>query len=300
MDDSATGTPQLRPMGVTELIDATVTLYRNNFVLFAGVVAVLAIPQTILSMIFVSLLPTTSTINGAATTFTTAAQTYSVAASRGTGTGLVGAVFTVFIMGALAQACAARYLGRSETVVGAYTDTGVGAFARLLLALLLGVVAVVVFVGAVALLTVLAVTVGGGSVPLILLAILLGVLGLVLGSYVTPHLYLVPQVIVLEGRGIVASVRRSWFLVHGSYWHVVGLVFLVELMVGIVSGIIGGVVTLLTLGHPVVATGATGVLGILLQPVSLGAFTLLYFDQRIRREGFDLEYAAGNMALSSR
>jgi hypothetical protein len=116
--------------------------------------------------------------------------------------------------------------------------------------------------------------------------------------YIVPHLYLVPQVIVLERRGVVDSIRRSWFLVRGFYWHVVGLVFLVSLMVGVVSLIIAGVVAVVTLGNPVLQTGLTGIIGLLLQPISLGATTLLYFDQRVRKEGFDLEYAAGHMALS--
>lgn len=304
MDDSATGIRQMRPMGVTEMIDATFTLYRNNFALFAGVIAILAIPQTILNMIFVSQLPSTTTVLNSSsptttTTFNDVAQTYSTAAIQGTGTGLIGAVFSVLIMGALTQAMAARYLGRSETILGAYTDTGVASFVRIFLALLLGIVAFIVAIAVVVLLIVFAVTVGGGSVPLILLAVLLSIAAVVLGAYIAPHFYLVPQVIVLERRGVFASVRRSWFLIHGSYWHVVGLVFLVELMVGILSAIISGVVGLVTLTNLVLGTGVNGVLGIILQPISLGVFTLLYFDQRVRKEGFDLEYAAEQMALSS-
>lgn len=304
MDDSVPSIRQLRPLSVTELIDATVTLYRNNFALFAGVVALLAVPQTILSMIYVSLLPsTTATATFNTATSTTASfdfsQAYGAAAARSTGTGVIGAIFTVLITGALAQAVAARHLGRSETVLGAYTHIGVAPFVRLFLVLILGIAALVALVVLVVLLIILGVTTGGGSPAIILLGILLGLVAILLSSYVTPHLYLIPQAIVLEGRGVFAAIRRSWFLVHGSYWHVVGLVFLVGLMVAIVSGIISGVVSVATLGNPVLSTGATGVVGLLLQPVSLGAVTLLYFDQRVRKEGFDLEYAAEQMALTS-
>jgi hypothetical protein len=287
-------------MGVTEIIDATVTLYRSNFALLAGVVALLAVPQTILNMIFVSLLPTTTlgTETGTGMELNAAAQTYATAAARGTGTGIIGVIFTVLITGALAQAVSARYLGRDETVLGAYADTGVGAFVRLFLALLLAIVALVALIAIVGILIVLGVVTGGGSPAMVLLGVLVGVAAFVLASYVTPHLYLIPQVIVLEGRGVFESIRRSWFLVHGSYWHVVGLVFLVGLMVGIISGIISGIVSLAALGNPVFITGVNGVVGLLLQPVSLGAVTLLYFDQRVRKEGFDLEYAAEHMALS--
>lgn len=302
MNDSATGPRQLRPMGITELIDATVTLYRENFALFAGVVAVLAIPQTLLSMVYVALLPpfTVTSSGGTIDASNLAGQAYASTAAHSGGTGLIGAIFTVFITGALAHAVAARYLGRPETIPGAYTETGIQPFVRLFLALLLGIAALIVFMIAVGVVIVLAVIGGASATPVaVLLGILIGVLSLVAICYVLPHLYLVPQVIVLERRGVIDSFRRSWFLTHGYYWHVVGLVLLLSLMVGIVSGIISGVVTALTLSNPVLSTGLNGVVSILLQPVSLGAVTILYFDQRVRKEAFDLEYAAGHMAISS-
>lgn len=301
MYDSATGTRHLRAMSVTELIDATVTLYRENFALFAGVVAVLAIPQTILGMIYVALLPgtTTSTATGPIGTYDTATQAYTSAAAHSGGTGLLGVIFTIFITGALAQAVAARYLGDPETILGAYTSTGAQPFVRLFLALLLAIAAIVVLVIAIAVLIFLAVAAGSSVAPAaIILAILAGFGGLFVAVYVVPHLYLVPQIIVLERRGVFASVRRSWFLVHGYFWHVVGLVFLVSLMVGIVSGIIAGVVAVVTAGNLVLETGLSGIIGLLLQPISLGATTLLYFDQRVRKEAFDLEYEAARVALS--
>jgi hypothetical protein len=204
----------------------------------------------------------------------------------------------VLITGALAQAVAARYLGDSETITGAYTSTGVQPFVRLFLALLLAIMAIVVLVVAVILLVILAVAAGSSAMPLaVVLGIVAGLGGLFIAAYVVPHLYLVPQVIVLERLGVLASVRRSWFLVRGYYWHVVGLVFLVSLMVGIVSGIITTAVTLVTLGNPVLQTGLAGIIGLLLQPIALGATTLLYFDQRVRKEAFDLEYEAARAAL---
>jgi hypothetical protein len=301
MNGSATGMRQLRPLSVTELIDATVTLYRENFALFAGVVAVLAIPQTLLSMIYVALLPPFSVSSSGNTldNASTAVNAFSASAAHSGGTGLLGAIFSVFITGALAHAVAARYLGRPETISGAYTETGFQPFLRLFLALLLGIGAFIVFIIAMGLLVLLAVIGGSSATPIaVILGIVVTVIGLVVLCYVVPHFYLVPQVIILERRGVIDSLRRSWFLFHGYYWHVVGLILLLTLMVGIVSGIISGVVTLLTVGNPVLSTALNGVVSILLQPISLGAITLLYFDQRVRKEAFDLEYAAGQMAFT--
>jgi hypothetical protein len=298
MNDLATGAPRLRPRSVAELIDVTFTLYRENFALFAGVVAVLAIPQTILNMIFVALTPEPAGIT-ASTGRTVTVTTFGAMGTHAAGSGVLGVIFTVLITGALAQAVAARYLDRPETIGGAYSETGVGTFVRLFLALLVAAVVGTVAVGLIVLLFVVAAVVAGSLAPLfVIIGVLASIAGLLFALYAGVHLYLVPQVIVLERRGIIAAFRRSWYLVHGYFWHCFGLVILVGLMVGILSSIIGGLVGLVSLGSIILATGLSGILGILLQPISLGAVTLLYFDQRVRKEGFDLEYAAQRQALS--
>ena len=43
--------PTLRPMNLGDILDTTFSLYRQNFALVAGIVAVLTIPETILNLI---------------------------------------------------------------------------------------------------------------------------------------------------------------------------------------------------------------------------------------------------------
>jgi hypothetical protein len=289
----------MRAMSITELIDATFTLYRNNFALFAGIVAVLSIPETIINMIFASQLSSTTPSGIPSNGFTTGF--YAFAANRSGAEGLIGFVFSVFITGALATAVAARFLDRPMTIGDAYLQTGVSSFVRLFLALLVALVVVGVPVGLIFVLFLIVLLTGasiGFPAAMVIPAVLL-VIAVIIGIvYVGTHFYLVPQAIVLEQRGVFASCRRSWFLVHGYFWHVFWLLVLVNLLVSILSSVILQVVTAVAVASPVVATGLSGVLNILLEPISLGVVTLLYFDQRIRKEGFDLEYQAGRMALS--
>jgi hypothetical protein len=295
MEGTATAPRQLRAMGITDLIDATFTLYRNNFALFAGVVAVLTVPQTIINMVIAALTPSTDQLVSAGNfgTATAAFAAYQGAITARGGSGLIGGIFTVLITGALAHAVANRYLDRPETVSGAYREVGIGPFVRLFLAPIVGVLAlllVVLAVAAVLFLAALAVPSLTGLA--VVLGIILGIAAIPVGVYVGTHFYLVPQAIVLEKRGIIDSFKRSWYLVHGYFWHVFGLVALVGLMVSILSSVVGGVIGALSFSSPVAGAALGGVLSILLQPISLGATTLLYFDQRVRKEGFDLEFAA--------
>ncbi|MGH2443791.1 MAG: hypothetical protein ACRDFX_11615 [Chloroflexota bacterium] len=98
----------LHPMGVTELLDRSFSLYRENFWLFTGVVAVLQVPLAILNSIIVTTTPTSS----------------GSALMAGAGTSLLGVVFSAIIAGALARAISSRYLGRETSINEAYASLG--------------------------------------------------------------------------------------------------------------------------------------------------------------------------------
>jgi hypothetical protein len=115
---------------------------------------------------------------------------------------------------------------------------------------------------------------------------------------------LAPAALMLERGGVIDSMRRSWRLVRGSWWRIFGIL----LLAGIIAGAVGQLViapfavvgvavdgftaqpgeglpwaslALSTLGG-IVATTIT-------LPFSAGVVALLYVDQRMRREAFDLE-----------
>ena len=102
---------------------------------------------------------------------------------------------------------------------------------------------------------------------------------------------------VLEGIPALRSFRRSAELVRGQWWRVFGILLLGGLISVVVSFVLAlpfGVVATLagtpgTTGYTVVTALGGIVAGTVTAPFSAGISGLLYFDQRMRREAFDLE-----------
>jgi hypothetical protein len=93
---------RFQPMNLGDILNTTFNLYRENFALFAGICAVIVIPQAILVSAF--------------------------AISHSTFFVLLAALLTLavpfLLTGGLAQAVSARFLGRPMTVRGAYEALG--------------------------------------------------------------------------------------------------------------------------------------------------------------------------------
>jgi len=119
------------------------------------------------------------------------------------------------------------------------------------------------------------------------------------------------QVVVLEREGPVRALARSWRLVRGSFWRVLGITLLAGLIVVVTAGVLqipfslfgamaGGGNSLLpatggnVAGILISAVGGV-VAGAVARPISAGVAVLLYVDLRMRREGLDLvlQTAAG-------
>ncbi|MGO4256138.1 hypothetical protein [Marmoricola sp. RAF53] len=114
---------------------------------------------------------------------------------------------------------------------------------------------------------------------------------------------LAPAVLVLEGRGVFASLARSWELTRRQFWRTFGIVLLTQLLVAVAGQILSfpfgilQVVALLVwpdtnLGIMVALLAsnlALVVAGSLTTPFSAGVAAFQYLDQRIRKEGYDIE-----------
>jgi lysylphosphatidylglycerol synthetase-like protein (DUF2156 family) len=149
------------------------------------------------------------------------------------------------------------------------------------------------------------------NVALVLLTILLGVLaflalGLAALAFVVRLLF-IPQAVVAEQRGPFDAIGRSWSLVKGYFWRTLGIALLIWLLQQLIVYVPSQILTTLLLGFTlfrgdgiteafvlgsVISTLAT----LIITPFSLIAFTLMYFDLRIRKEGFDLEQQARALA----
>jgi hypothetical protein len=286
--------PILRPLSVGDIIDRMLRLLRADPVLFIGIAAIPTLVSDVLQRI-VGLTQTfdvsqfTAVLNnpGATPTFP---QQQSVNGGLVTVVVIVSVVLSVIQAAALTHAIGQRYLGRPETIGGAYSK-GTRALPRLFLSfLLVGVLAAFVF-GLVAAVIVLSASA---------LAIGAVILGLVAFVFVLPWAFLslafVTPAIVLEGLGPVAGIRRSFQLVDKARLRTLGLWILMGLIASLL-GVIFSVIFLASfVANPTVSavlqTAATVASGAISGPLLYGALTILYYDMRVRKEAFDLQLAA--------
>lgn len=139
------------------------------------------------------------------------------------------------------------------------------------------------------------------------LAVGLGILGGLVGLVGCAFLYtrfvlLAAPVLVLEGRGVVASLTRAGQLSRGQFWRLFGIYLLTGLLTGIVSQVVAipfavlGVVGALTLPESWAVASlllssnlGTVLTGALVGPFSAAVLALQYYDQRFRKEGLDIQ-----------
>lgn len=275
----------LRPMSTSELLDRTFYLYRNNFFLFAGIAA---LPQAL--ALVMKLLLTTSGMpvdyaspkssdvgltNGTALLFIFAALISL----------FINLIATQFAYGGTVYSVSRVHLGKRATIRESY---------RSIWPFLARLVGVSLLVG---------LRMAGIGVVLVIV-VMLGPMGLILllpfvvwwGVYVYARCCLGGAACVLEGETAGDSIGRSRFLTLGGTWRI----FLVLLLTGVLSWALG-----YALGFPAeilkkthFGTGlmvmVTKQLGEFLaqtfvSPIGAIALVLVYYDQRIRKEAFDLE-----------
>jgi hypothetical protein len=189
-----------------------------------------------------------------------------------------------------------RYLGRAVTVGGAFRAVGARTVLRLCSAgMLLVVAGMLGFALWLLILVVIAQWVG-------FLAFLLGLGGFIAFFYAVIRLTLISQVIVIERVGVFRGLQRSWELIGGSWWRVFGIELLLGTLVGIlnliVGGVAGNVVSLLSIpGAHILGSMIQYGAQTLVLPIQYAGYALLYYDLRIRKEGFDLERMAQSLDL---
>lgn len=283
--------PSLRPLRMGELLDRVVRLYRQNFLTFVGIVALVQVPLAIIQLLLtISALQTQDQFSTFGSDFGPFLQQNPNSAL----TDIVVFVLTLILVrgvgtAALTRAVANNYLGQKTGILEAYRQIGrvwttlIGA---LIWASLFGILLIIWWI-----------------VPCIGWFTGLGIL-LYYGWVVIP---LIAPVIVLERQSPGMGVRRVWSLVRTRFWWVLGFAFLLLVFNFLLIAGPTAVVSLIFqfgVGNPLTATRDQLVLqtvvetivnlffSLLYLPVQLIGFTLLYFDLRVRAEGFDLAILA--------
>ncbi|MGB1222753.1 MAG: hypothetical protein ACPHCN_01245, partial [Mycobacterium sp.] len=127
--------------------------------------------------------------------------------------------------------------------------------------------------------------------------------------YLGTMLTFAPAAIVLERRDIISSIKRSFTLIRGDFWRVLGIRLLALLAANLVAGAVAipfslsGQITIAGSSSTTAAMFALvlfaigGAIGqIITGPFSAGVIVLQYTDRRIRSEAFDLVLQTGAAA----
>jgi hypothetical protein len=278
--------PQLRPLGIGEILDVGIKIYvRNALTLFKIVVFVVLPAQILVNLVEISALPSGYTLSSGSTSPFGGTIEGSGTVSGHNLTvlliGYIGAILLNFVAGRFAQA------GCFRAVADAYLGEEVSWRSSLRFAL--------------------------RRLPaVVLLSILSGVLVL-LGTVllVIPGIYLyvaftvaVP-VLLVEGAGPVRALGRSRELVRGRWWGTCGVAVVGSLLVSIVGVALSGLVVGVAFANParnsvtgfVLNTFAATLGSMIATPAAAAFITVLYIDLRVRKEGFDLLLLARRLGV---
>ncbi|MFC0432855.1 hypothetical protein [Kutzneria buriramensis] len=149
------------------------------------------------------------------------------------------------------------------------------------------------------------------SAGLILLAFLVGLIGLCAGAYFYTTFALAQAALIMEPQPVLTALRRSRWLVRDNWWRIFGITLLASLMVSVVSYVaqtplqftsaISSAYTINPAGEAnaaelirsalspatmIVYVFVTALVAAVGQPFINGVTTLLYHDMRIRKESF--------------
>lgn len=304
------GSGRFRAMNLGELFDAAFSLYRRNFVLIAAISAIVQVPYAVVAFVLYQ----AANYAGLQDQLQNAQQSLSNPAQPLTQEQLqpilnalgpillisaILALISIFLVLPLAEAATTRavsdrYLDRPASIGSSYR-AALGRLGPLVLqSLILGLGIAVLLAAAFALTVVLAAALGAAGIALILL-VWLAAAALMLVVYVRTSL--AAPAIVLERLSGWRGLVRSWNLVSGLFWRLLGIRLLLGLITGIISAIVVFIISFAGVGLDtnarfILQEIASAFAAVFVSPITYIAVTLLYYDARIRKEGFDIEMLA--------
>jgi hypothetical protein len=286
----------LRPMSTGQVLDHTFALYRKNFLLFLGIASLGPAAYLIFQLITI----------GSATV--PVGPRRAAAAGVSLGFGIIAGVIVMMAGMAIAHAAtvkavAAVHLGREISIAGAYRALAgrvlrvLGVF--LLVAIISGAAAAVIIFAAVMIGTVAVVGGAKAGTAGTIVGAIVGIAAAVVGGIVAIAIYirysLSVQACVVEDLGITASLKRSAVLSKGSRSRILTVYFvfgvlsyIVALGLGAIAGGAGALLHNRILAMILIYL-ATFIAGALTGPLATIGISLLYYDERIRKEAFDLQ-----------
>jgi len=295
--------PQLRPLGVGDIVDRVFALYRARPLLL---IAASAVPYLVFVLVIaVTTLVLATSIGGIATVFSALAggEVPDASLLQNTIFALFGLLFFVIVAAvvilsvqttALVHATASRYLGK-ELTLGEAFRLGLRSAPRVILA------GLAIFLMFILLWVVLVVLMVISRQGLVVAGIVL--LGFIATVYLFASTLVTPVVATLENLGPISAIRRAWSLSTGNRWRILGLQLLLIVINAVLSAIVSTIFVTSLISDTAVRTVlqqvTNAVVTILWAPVEWGTFAILYYDLRVRHEAFDLQLAAESLPRPS-
>jgi hypothetical protein len=257
----AASTPRFEAMTTGVLLDRAFRLYTGNFALMLGIVAAAYVPFYLIMLVIESSFGNFPAREGSLSTLLFQLLFMILWAS----------IAFPIASGAATYAISERYLGNDVTISESLRR-GLSHFLPLSIAQLTATIRVVFG---------------------LFLLVLPGILWMLSYSLIVPA-------ILVEGQKAMPSLRRSRELIKGFR----GKAFCILLVVNLLQIVLAGGVSLLaglffdseTSGGAILSSAANNLLSIFLTPLGIVAAILLYYDMRIRKEGFDLEMLSRSFA----
>jgi hypothetical protein len=275
--------PELRPLGVGEIVDVAIKIYWRNALTLFRIVLPVAAPVALLSSLVTSSTSSEDFVTTSTDPFT-GEETVHFNHPYLLVTGAVvvvvlSLVSTILATGGCFKAVADAYLGEQANWRSSL-GFALRKFGSILWLLVIG---------------------GLALLPLFAACLIPGI-GVGVRWAVA-----IPALLTEDVRGTKA-LGRSWRLVGGRWWASFGVLLLGFLLSGVVSSVIQyGFTALLLVGagnssvaQVVVSTIGGTLSSMLTTPFTAAFVTVLYFDLRVRKEGFDLELLAERIGLTPR
>jgi hypothetical protein len=271
----------MRPRRVGEILDGAVKVYVRNARTLMGLALVVIIPvQLITAVVLLSVVPSGSDVpNGSGPFGGFRQQTVPDPAA------FLGADAVLIVLGGIGSALITAACVKA--VSDAYLDhpTGIGISLRFAGRRLAAVI---------------------GMEILLSLGLVLAFIALIIpGIWLYASWSVAMPALLVEGRGPASSLGRSLKLVQGRWWPTAGVLLVSYVLVTIVSAIVQGLLSAVAAlpSHPsvvlavVVATLSGTVGAVISNPFRAAVTTILYYDLRVRKEGYDLQVLADQLGL---
>jgi Tfp pilus assembly protein PilF len=314
--ESWNGAAPLRQLSIAEVLDCALRLYRANFRTFASAVASVIVTMSILRALYGRDTPggvdwqqisplRSEALLGAISLLRMPINPLNLIALFA-GNVLLYFVARVVLTGILVNTAARSYLQPFGAALPGRTrglGREIALIPAVLLMLPLDLVSALVARGMRIATSLVAMSLQGTAPPFTTTLDTVQLLGrglliILVTMLLSTRFLLAPQVVMLEQRSAFVSLARSWRLTSGWLWRIV----LVGLATSVIAGLLIGLPTALVRlllglsgwrwGAGMLLSGAATVaqvLEALALPFQVAVFTVLFYDIRIRKEGYDLE-----------